>query len=988
MLIAPAPTNSLRARGLTSLAITLALSIATASGADDFVVSSIADDGMGSLREAVVAANASNDTESRITFSPVDLGTLTIDSSLANIAQDLTIDGNAATPMGLLVRGPDAGTALYQLDAGAALTLVDTPFDLGDVVLGDSSRVFFDTSLDQTVNQTIRDLDDNSFGSLEKLGAGELTLTGANSYKGGTTVSAGTLVVTSTSLPPGNTLVDRDATLAFDEDSDETMETPVFASILFGAGGIEKRGTAKLKLTGFNTYAGGTSVLEGVLIGGPTAIRGNVDVADSATLELIAAGGMDETFAGVLSGPGTLDKSGPDRLILTGSNSIAILRVMEGVLAGDVASLSGDVSIDAGAVLEINSNASGTIAGDLSGAGSIEKRGVGVVGLSGDVTDAAELRILFGRLVGRTTASLPSLVDITTPGVLTLNPTTDSVYSGTISGTGAFEKRGLQRLELDTAHTFTGKTDIRNGQLHLTGSLASNVFVFDKATLSGSGNVGGLVTNFGTIGVTPSARLSMGALTLTPGSQLAVSVEPSLSDALVSVTNEATFDPTSSLEVTLLDGDYSMEPEFTIVSATTLVGTPEFDDPFLFFDIDLSPVDQKLVLSVKPNNKKFEDFAANRNQVSVARSLDIESESATLTDDLEIVIDAIKVASAVPDAYDILGGEQISQLATARLELGEWLDRSLQRRMREHGDALRMPPTGSVGKLPAVSSGREPLDTVFWLEPFGVFGKIDGRRGAHDTDYTLAGTALGVDLTPLAGTRVGAAFMYGHTRLGYDSLSGSGAAHSYLGALYGGWSNHWLRFDLTSRLGYSDMETTRGIDIGTLHRTARAEFAGLDAGGRFEAGAKLLRSDRYLVEPFVSVDYVHLERGQVNESGADSVNLRASREKLDSVKVGAGLRARAIFRLDQDLVLIPELHGEWSQQLADRSRRVDASFQDAFAGSSFRVYGTELPRNAGLAGIAWTVRSPQGLSTRFGYDVSYDADRVAHAIGVTVDWSW
>ena len=976
MLTAATAPNLPLTRGLANLAITVSLGIATASGAEDFVVSSTADSGPGSLRTAVDDANASTDTERRITFSPADLGTLTIDSSLANIARDLTIDGSSATPMGLLVRGPGAGTALYQLDTAIALTLVDTPFDLGDVVLGDLARLLFETTVDQTVDQTIRDAL-GATGSIEKLGAGELRLTGANVYGGGTIVTEGTLVVTSTSLP-GNTVVVSDATLIFDE----ATGTPTFAGILSGAGSVEKHGTAALTLTGVNTYTGGTSIVAGSLLGAPSAIPGD-DVADGATLELIANSGMSEAFTAELSGLGTLDKSGLDKLILVGNNTIANLHVIEGVLSGDVASLSGDVTIDAGAVLDIDSAESGTITGNLSGLGSIEKHGPGVVGLSG-VTDVEELRILFGRLVGRTTASLPSLVDVTNPGVLTLNPTTDGVYSGTISGTGAFEKRGLQRLELDTAHTFTGKADIRNGRLHLTGSLASNVVVFEPATLSGSGNVGGLVTNFGTIEVTPSARLSMSELTLTPNGRLDVSVGPGTPGSFVTVSNHASLIQ-GTLEVTLLTGVGSPS-SFTIVEAGTLDGAPAFSNSSLFFDITVNQLGGDLILDVVRNENTFEDFATNRNQASVARSLDIER--AAPTADLTAVIDAIEAASAVPDAYDILGGEQISQFATARLELGEWLDRSLQSRLREQSDALRLPPTGSAGGLPAVSSGDEPLDTAFWLEPFGVFGNIDGRRGAHDTDYTLAGTALGVDLTPLAGTRLGAALLYGHTRLGYASLSGNGEAHSYLGALYGGWSNDWLRIDLTSRVGYSDMETRRGIDIGTLQRTARADFAGLDVGGRLEVGAKLLRSDRYLLEPFVSFGYTHLERGQVHESGADSVNIHASREKLDSIKVGAGLRARAIFRLDENLLLIPELHGEWSQQLADRDRRVDASFQDALAGSSFRVYGTELPRNAGLAGIAWTVRGPQGIATRFGYDVSYDADRVAHAVGVTVDWSW
>jgi uncharacterized protein with beta-barrel porin domain len=118
------------------------------------------------------------------------------------------------------------------------------------------------------------------------------------------------------------------------------------------------------------------------------------------------------------------------------------------------------------------------------------------------------------------------------------------------------------------------------------------------------------------------------------------------------------------------------------------------------------------------------------------------------------------------------------------------------------------------------------------------------------------------------------------------------------------------------------------------------------------------------------------------------VNLRVERESLDSATVGAGVRARAIFRLDRDLVLIPELRSEWTQQLADRQRRVDASFQDSLAGSSFRVHGTELHRNAGLAGIAWTVRDSSGFEARFGYDLGFDADRVAHGISVSVNAAW
>ena len=74
-------------------------------------------------------------------------------------------------------------------------------------------------------------------------------------------------------------------------------------------------------------------------------------------------------------------------------------------------------------------------------------------------------------------------------------------------------------------------------------------------------------------------------------------------------------------------------------------------------------------------------------------------------------------------------------------------------------------------------------------------------------------------------------------------------------------------------------------------------------------------------------------------------------------------------------------------RLADRDRRVDARLRDATL-SSFTVRGTELQRNAGTTGIAWVVRNSEGFEARFGYDVGYDADRVAHAIGVAVNAAW
>ena len=89
-------------------------------------------------------------------------------------------------------------------------------------------------------------------GGLVKLGAGTLTLTGNNTYNGGTTVSAGTLQGNTASLQ-GN--IQDDANLVFDQAADGT-----FAGTISGAGTLAKTGAGTLTLTGNNSYSGSTNV--------------------------------------------------------------------------------------------------------------------------------------------------------------------------------------------------------------------------------------------------------------------------------------------------------------------------------------------------------------------------------------------------------------------------------------------------------------------------------------------------------------------------------------------------------------------------------------------------------------------------------------------------------------------------------------------------------------------------------------------------------
>ena len=76
---------------------------------------------------------------------------------------------------------------------------------------------------------------------------------------------------------------------------------------------------------------------------------------------------------------------------------------------------------------------------------------------------------------------------------------TDSVYAGSLSGSGHLTKYGDSSLTLTGASTNTSETSFRGGRIILNGSMVAPMKILDVATLSGTGTVSGLITLQGKI---------------------------------------------------------------------------------------------------------------------------------------------------------------------------------------------------------------------------------------------------------------------------------------------------------------------------------------------------------------------------------------------------------------------------------------------------------------------------------------------------------
>ncbi|WP_313697188.1 autotransporter-associated beta strand repeat-containing protein [Achromobacter sp.] len=416
-------------------------------------------------------------------------------------------------------------------------------------------------------------------GGLTKLGANTLTLTGENTYQGGTTLGQGLIVVGSDkALGTGALTVSGDAALdaatatalgnqialAGGDLTVNGSQDLTLTGDIDGGNALIKNGGATLTLSGDNGYTGGTTLSAGTLIAGSnTALgAGALDVTGSATLSaadgvtlanavaltssLTADGAGDWTLGGDITGSGALVKTGAGTLTLAGSNSYAGgTQLQAGAITGDTDSITGPVVASAGTTLTFDQATTGTYAGALSGAGNLEKTGLGALTLGGSNGLMGTVGVAQGTLVTQGNNLLESASGVRVDGSATLQLTgaefiaalsgagklqvdgslglggaTDSVFGGDLAGAGNIAKTGTGSLALNGASSHTGVFDINGGTVNLGGTLASSTVNVNgpAATLTGAGTANGNVNvnSGGRIAVSSAApgALILGSLTL------------------------------------------------------------------------------------------------------------------------------------------------------------------------------------------------------------------------------------------------------------------------------------------------------------------------------------------------------------------------------------------------------------------------------------------------------------------------------------------
>ncbi|MCR3073423.1 fibronectin-binding autotransporter adhesin ShdA [Salmonella enterica subsp. enterica serovar Mbandaka] len=213
------------------------------------------------------------------TFTVDADSTFTVTSELDETTATSNWNGSKLTKQGdgtliLSNTGNDYGDTV--IDGGILAAKDAASIGTGDVTIAESATL--------ALSQGTLDNNVTGEGQIVKSGSDELIVTGDNNYSGGTTITGGTLTADhADSLGTG--AIANSGVLQVGEGELENT--------LSGTGSLVKIGTGELTLSGDNTYSGGTTIDDGVLIAANVNALSGGDVDNSGTLMLDANGAFE-----------------------------------------------------------------------------------------------------------------------------------------------------------------------------------------------------------------------------------------------------------------------------------------------------------------------------------------------------------------------------------------------------------------------------------------------------------------------------------------------------------------------------------------------------------------------------------------------------------------------------------------------------------------------------------------------------------------------
>lgn len=301
-------------------------------------------------------------------------------------------------------------------------------------------------------------------GSFIKEGTGDVVMSQASTYTGGTVIREGRIGLNNgDALGTGAIQINTGAELGIGGIN--------LGNAITGTGSIVKTASNQAVLSGDNTgFSGMLAIQNGsvVLQDGRSAGSGAVSIGGGTSLVVDSAVG-DTAIAANLSGAGDLEKLGNDRLVLTASNSLTGTVFVSGgtlQIEGDQNIGTADIVLAGlGSVLDLSTASLNTLSNNVVGNGRVVKTGAGTAIMTGANTYSGGTDIQQGAIrvtdtsflgTGAITVQQGAALDLVIAGQQTLNQN--------VSGAGILRKSDQGDLTL-LSNGLTGGVDVVGGRV-------------------------------------------------------------------------------------------------------------------------------------------------------------------------------------------------------------------------------------------------------------------------------------------------------------------------------------------------------------------------------------------------------------------------------------------------------------------------------------------------------------------------------------------